>query len=170
MRLSKLAAFVVITLFCFSAYAADLCAGKKPGSVTFFDQEITRDSALPAPVSSFDGSKPMFALMCLSAPAGPQETGGEAFRIVLYIDGAQKGVFRPQLSKARKDIILAISENFYDELADLDGGHTLRFQAATEKKNGKGEVEVNLDTGNVHGQELRDASYVADGQIKINKP
>jgi hypothetical protein len=171
MRLLKVSAFVLSMVFCFSAaYAApgDLCAGKKAGSVTFFAQEISRDKALPAAVSSFDGTAPMFALLCLTRPAGPQETGGEAFRIVLYVDGTQKGVFRPQLSKPRKDIILAISENFEDEVKDLaSGSHELRFQAATEKGNGKGEVEVNLDTGNVHAQELRDASYVADGKITI---
>jgi hypothetical protein len=103
--------------------------------------------------------------------AGPQETGGEAFRIVMYVDGRQKGVFRPQLSKARKDIILAISENFEDEVKELEeGDHELRFQAATEHGNGKGEIEVNLDTGNVHAQELRDANYVADGKVTIKVP
>ncbi len=174
MRLLKLSAFVSILLFCLSAaYAApvDLCAGKKAGSVTFFAQEISRDKALPAAVTAFDGAAPMFALMCLTKPAGPQETGGEAFRIVMYVDGRQKGVFRPQLSRPRKDIILAISENFEDEVKELEAGaHELRFQAATEQGNGKGEVEVNLDTGNVHAQELRDASYVADGKITIKVP
>jgi hypothetical protein len=112
----------------------------------------------------------MFALMCLTDAAGPQASGGEKFRLVMYVDGRQKGVLRPQMSRPRKDVILAISEDFDDQIKEADSGkHELRFQAATETGTGKRETEINLDTGNIHTQELRKAGHVADGKITLNK-
>ena len=166
----KKQALLLSALVASTGFAADLCAGKAPGSVTFFDQEISRDAALPRPVTLFDARRPMFALMCLTDAAGPQASGGEKFRVVMYVDGRQKGVLRPLMSKPRKDVIVAISEDFDDQIKELDSGkHELRIQAATETGTGKRETEINLDTGNVHTQELRKAGYVADGRVAVNK-
>jgi len=169
------------------ALAADLCAGKKPGSITFFDREISRDAPLPAAVTTLDFSKPMFALLCLTDSAGPQPEGGTTFRVVLYVkqvsipDGQYSaykagkqdgGVLRPQLSQPRKDVIVAINEDFdYSGLqAKLDPGeYEFRLQAASEK--GTGQLDVTIDWSNdvAYLQELRKAGYLADGKVTIVK-
>ena len=163
-----------------SARAEDLCKGKTPGTVTFYAEEISRDKPLPAPVTELAIGKPMFALACLTDAVGPQEEGGTKFRAVLYVKatktekyssfsaGKQFGVVRPGLSKARKEIIFAISEDF-DHLQDrLDPGeYEFRLQAASEK--GTGKLDVTLDFKNAVGyvQELRKAGYLADGKVKV---
>jgi len=165
------AAFSFVCAAAGFAHAGDLCDGKKPGTVSFYTQEISRDAPLPKAVDTFEASQStLFALLCLSKAAGPQESGGKKFRIVLYVDGRQQGLLRPQLSKPRKDVILAISEDFDSQLKELgDGSHELRFQAASEQENGKTDIDVNLDSGKVTKQKLRDASYLADGKITITK-
>ncbi len=153
-----------------TAHATDLCAGKKPGSISFYKQEVSRDGALPAAVDKFAGTDTMFAVLCLSSTVGPQASGGKKFRVVLYVDGRQSAVLRPQLSKPRKDIIVAITEDFADQIKEMASGtHELRLQGASEKENGKTDVEVNLDSGTVTKQKLRDASYLADGKISVTK-
>jgi hypothetical protein len=152
------------------ALAADICAGKQPGSVTFYNAEISRDSALPQAVDSFKASDAMFMLICLDQAVGPQASGGTTFRIDLYVDGRQTALTRPQLSKPRKEIITELKDSFRDAISSLPSGtHELRFQAVTEAQTGKKDVEVNLDTGSVTKQNLRKAGYVADGKIKVTK-
>ncbi len=170
----------------FAARAADLCAGKKPGTIAFYDKEISRDAPLPKPVEKLAFNKPMFALLCLADAVGPQEDGGQKFRVVLYVkqvnlkdgqysaykDGKQEGaVFRPQLSKARKDVIISLGEDFGDSLgAKLDAGdYEFRLQAATEKGTGKLDVTVDLKNDVAYLQELRKAGYVADGKVQVKK-
>ncbi len=168
--------------------AADLCKGKTPGTITFFNQEVDRDRPLPAPVTELDFSGPMWALVCLTDPVGPQPANGKKFRIVMYVkqtkslDGTyssysskakQEGVFRPELSKPRKDIILFLNEDFDTGKGlsyKLDPGeYEFRLQAATEK--GSGTLDVTFDFKNdvAYIQELRKAGYVADGKIKVIK-
>jgi hypothetical protein len=131
----------VVLMAMATAKAEDLCAGKDAGTITFYDQFISRDSKLPKAVTSFDGTKPVYALMCLGSAVGPQEKGGAKFRVTLNVDGRQRGVARPQLAKARQEVIVPISENFEGELKELDTGrHELRFQATesgTEVASGK---------------------------------
>lgn len=182
---------VVAALACLSlglpaaAKEADLCAGQAPGTVTFYDQEISRDAPLPAPVTALKFSGPMFALLCLADPVGPQAEGGKAFRVVLYVKqvdagekytewkaGQQAGsVFRPQLSKKRKDLIVALGEDFGDSLQHrLDAGrYEFRIQAATEKGTGKLDVTVDGKNEVAYLQELRKAGYVADGAVTVEK-
>lgn len=168
--LVALFSIAILPLCATSAHAADICAGKAPGSITFFNAEISRDSALPKPVDSFKASDSMFMLICLDKPVGPQSSGGKTFRIDLYVDKRQTALTRPQLSKPRKEIITELKDSFRDAMADLPSGtHELRFQAVTEAENGKREVEVNLDTGSVTKQNLRSAGYVADGKINVTK-
>jgi hypothetical protein len=152
-----------------SSAAAGLCAGQKAGTFIFFDQEIARDKTLPAPVTQLNGNKPMFALACLPQAVGPQASGGKTFRVVLYVDGRQTGgVFRPQLSVPRKDIIIGIDESF-----DLDtvgpGEHEFRLQAATETPSGKIDVEVDMANNVAYLQELRKAGYLADSKVRVTK-
>jgi hypothetical protein len=163
----------VLALACaLPAHAADLCKGKKPGTVSFYAAELARDAPLPKESKVLAADGKMFALMCLISEAGPQEGGGEKFRVVLYVDGKQAGVLRPQLSKARKDIIISIDEDFWPDLkATTDAGeHEFRLQAATEKGTGKVDISVNLATDTAYIQELRKAGYVADGKIKVKVP
>jgi hypothetical protein len=167
---------------------ADLCKGKVPGTVTFYDKEISRDTPLPAPATKLQFGKPMYALACLTDPVGPQEGGGEKFRVVLnvkqvnlpagkytsYKDSKQEGVLRPELSKPRKDIIIFLHEDFpFDSLAaKLDPGeYEFRLQAATEKGTGKLDltIQVTQDTATGYIQELRKAGYVADGKVLVKK-
>ena len=168
-----------------AAKETDLCAGKAPGTVTFYDQEISRDAPLPEPVTQLKFSGPMFALLCLADAVGPQAEGGKAFRVVLYVkqtdagdrytawkDGKQAGsVFRPQLSKKRKDIIVALGEDFGDSLPHLldAGTYGFRLQAATEKGTGKLDVTVDVKNKVAYLQELRKAGYVADGSVTVVK-
>ena len=129
----------------FAAQAADLCAGKTPGTFTFYNQEISRDQPLPSPVTQLSVGKPMFALACLTDSVGPQAAGGKQFRVVLYVNGKQTGgVFRPQLSVARKDVIIAIDEDFSLSMVD-SGTHEFRLQAASEKPTGKLDVTLEKD-------------------------
>jgi hypothetical protein len=181
---------VIVSLLLFvaqAALAADVCAGKKPGSITFYDQEISRDTPLPAPVTTLDFNKPMFALLCLTESAGPQPPNGKKFRVVLYVkqvnlpDGKYSsykqakqdgGVFRPQLSVARKNVIVAINEDFdFSGLsAKLDPGeYEFRLQAASEKGTGKLDVTIDWSNDVAYLQELRKAGYLADGTVKIIK-
>ena len=92
-----------------TAQAEDLCKGRKPGTISFYAEEIARDKPLPAAVTELSVGKPMFALACLTDPVGPQAEGGTTFRAVLYVkatkteayssfaSGKQLGVLRPSL-------------------------------------------------------------------------
>lgn len=173
-------AFLASTLCASAAGAADLCKGKKPGTVTFFGEEISRDKPLPPPVTRLTVGSPMFALACLTDAVGPQAGGGEKFRAVLYVkatktegysswsSGKQYGVVRPELSKPRKDIIFALDEDFGDFKSKLDPGeYEFRLQAATEKGTGKLDVTVDLKNDVAYVQELRKAGYVADGKVDV---
>jgi hypothetical protein len=177
----------IMVLAASASFAADLCKGKTPGSITFFNQEIDRDRALPAAVSELDFSGPMWALLCLPEAVGPQEAGGKKFRVVLYVkqidipDGKYSsyatakqdgGVLRPSLSKPRKDIILSINEDF--DLSGLKykldpGNYEFRLQAASEKGTGKVDVAIDWSNDVAYFQELRKAGYLADGKIKVIK-
>lgn len=171
-----------------SAIAADHCKGKPAGSITFFNQEIDRDKSLPNPVTELDFSGPMWALLCLPEAVGPQEEGGKKFRVVLYVKAVETpdgkyntyaakakqegGIFRPALSKARKDIILFINEDFsYKSLsAKLDPAtYEFRLQAASEKATGKVDVTIDWNNSVAYFQELRKAGYLADGKIRVKK-
>jgi hypothetical protein len=168
--LVALLSIAIVPMCATSALAEDICAGKQPGSVTFYNTEISRDKALPKPVESFKASDSMFMLTCLEQAVGPQASGGTTFRIDLYVDKKQTALTRPQLSKPRKEIITELKDSFRDAISSLPSGtHELRFQAVTETQNGKREVEVNLDTGSVTKQNLRSAGYVADGRINVTK-
>jgi hypothetical protein len=190
MKRLALAVAVLATLLITAAavQAADLCAGKTPGTVTFFDREIDRDKPLPAPVTELDFSKEMWALVCLTDPVGPQVDGGKKFRVVLYVkqtksyddkyssyaaNAKQEGVFRPALSKPRKDIILFLNEDFATNKGlsyKLDPGeYDFRLQAATEKGTGKLDLTIDWKNDVAYIQELRKAGYVADGRIKVLK-
>lgn len=179
-------AVVLITVA--ASQAADLCAGKTPGTITFFEHEIDRDKPLPPVVKELDFSKDMWALACLTDPVGPQPDGGKKFRVVLYVkqtksyDGKyssyvanakQEGVFRPGLSKPRKDIILFLNEDFATNKGlnyKLEPGeYEFRLQAATEKGTGKLDVTIDWKNDVAYIQELRKAGYVADGKIKVLK-
>lgn len=154
------------------AQAADLCAGKTPGTFTFYNQEISRDKTLPKPVNQLQFGQPMFALACLTDSVGPQASGGKQFRVVLYVDGKQFGsVFRPQLSAARKEVILAIDEDFGDSMKHMldAGAHEFRLQAASEKPTGKIDVTVDLKNDVAYIQQLRKAGYLADGKVQVTK-
>ncbi len=154
------------------AQAADLCAGKVPGSFTFYNQEISRDAPLPKPVTQLAFGQPMFALACLTDSVGPQPAGGKQFRVVLYANGKQMGgVFRPQLSVARKEIILAIDEDFGDSMKHMldSGSHEFRLQAASEKPTGKLDVTIDWTNEVAYVQELRKAGYLADGKVRVSK-
>ncbi|MGE0918918.1 hypothetical protein [Trichlorobacter lovleyi] len=188
-RLARAIAVLATLLITAAAVqAADLCVGKTPGTVTFFDREIDRDKPLPAPVTELDFSKEMWALVCLTDPVGPQADGGKKFRVVLYVkqtrsyDGKyssyaanakQEGVFRPALSKPRKDIILFLNEDFATNKGlsyKLDPGeYEFRLQAATEKGTGKLDLTIDWKNDVAYIQELRKAGYVADGRIKVLK-
>lgn len=154
-----------------SASSADLCAGKQPGSISFYDVEVDRDKAPPAPVTQLVYSKPMFAVLCLLDSVGPQPAKGTKFRVVLWLNGKQFGVFRPELSKPRKDIILDVKEDFGDRMGYmLDAGtHRLRLQGATEKVTDKVDVTLDFKNDVAYFQRLRAAGYVADGEIKLVK-
>ena len=171
-----------------AAQAADHCAGKTPGTITFFDREVDRDKPLPPAVKELDFNKEMWALVCLTDPVGPQPDGGKKFRVVLYVkqtkslDGKyssyatsakQEGVFRPGLSKPRKDIILFLNEDFATGKGlsyKLDPGeYEFRLQAATEKGTGKLDLTIDWKNDVAYIQELRKAGYVADGKIKVIK-
>lgn len=184
---------LVTIVLCVSAYAAgsafgaDLCKGKTPGSITFFNQEIDRDKPLPQAMTELDFSGQMWALLCLPEAAGPQEAGGKKFRVVLYVKQIdlpsgkyssyasakqEGGVFRPSLSKPRKDIILFINEDFsYSSLAaKLDPGtYEFRLQAASEKATGKLDVTIDWKNDVAYFQELRKAGYLADGVVRVTK-
>jgi len=188
-RLSFAIVSLALLLITVSAVqAADLCTGKKAGSITFFDREIDRDKPLPEQVSELDFNKEMWALACLTDPVGPQADGGKKFRVVLYVkqtksfDGKyssystsakQEGVFRPALSKPRKDIILYLNEDFSTTKGlsyKLDPGeYDFRLQAATEKGTGKLDLTIDWKNDVAYIQELRKAGYVADGKIKVIK-
>jgi hypothetical protein len=152
--------------------AANLCAGKTPGTFTFFDQEISRDAPLPKPVTQLEFGKPMFALACLTDSVGPQPSGGKQFRVVLYVDGKQMGgVFRPQLSIPRKEVIIAIDEDFGDSMNYMvdSGTHEFRLQAASEKPTGKIDVTLDFTNDVAYIQQLRKAGYLADSKVQVTK-
>lgn len=183
-----IAALALVLVTISAVQAADLCAGKTPGSITFYDREITRDKPLPPALAELDFSKEMWALACLTDPVGPQPDGGKKFRIVLYVkqtkaygggyssysaSAKQEGVFRPALSKPRKDIILFLNEDFSTNKGlnyKLDPGeYEFRLQAATEKGTGKLDVTIDWKNDVAYIQELRKAGYVADGRVKVIK-
>lgn len=187
-KTSVLIALVLLICFSVPAMSADLCKGKTPGTITFFKQEIDRDKALPAAATELDFADPMWALVCLTDPVGPQPANGKKFRIVLYVkqtkslDGKyssysanakQEGVFRPELSKPRKDIIMFLNEDYETGKGlshKLDPGeYEFRLQAATEKGTGKLDVTFDFKNDVAYIQELRKAGYVADGKIKVIK-
>lgn len=180
--------FFLSTVSAGMVQAADLCAGKTPGTITFFDREVDRDKPLPQPLNRVDFSKEIWALVCLTDPVGPQAENGTRFRVVLYVkqtkslDGKyssyasnakQEGVFRPALSKPRKDIILFLNEDFLTAKRlthKLDPGeYTFRLQAATEKGTGKLDVTFDFKNDVAYIQELRKAGYVADGSVTVVK-
>ena len=171
MRLS----FAVIGLFAnllgASALAADLCAGRQPGSISFYNAEVDRNRPLPAAVTQLVFNKPMYAVFCLTDAVGPQPSGGTKFRIVLWIDGKQSGVYRPELSKSRKDIIVDIKDDFGDRTFRMikAGTHELHFHGAAEKVSET--VSATLDYKNEidYFQRLRVLGYVADGEIRLVK-
>lgn len=75
-KLAFATAVLALLLITISAVqAADLCTGKTPGSITFFDREVDRGKPLPEPVTELDFSKEMWALACLTDPVGPQADG-----------------------------------------------------------------------------------------------
>lgn len=158
--LIRTSVFLALSLPIF-AQAADLCAGKTPGTFTFYSKEISRDQPLPPAVTQLQFGQPMFALACLTDSVGPQPDGGKQF-------GA---VFRPQLSVARKDVIIAIDEDFGDSMKHmLDAGtHTFRLQAASEKPTGKIDVTLDLKNEVAYVQQLRQAGYLADGRVQVRK-
>ena len=169
--LIRTSVFLALSLPIF-VQAADLCAGKTPGTFTFYAKEITRDQPLPPAVTQLQFGQPMFALACLTDSVGPQPDGGKQFRVVLYVNGKQFGaVFRPQLSVARKDVIIAIDEDFGDSMKHmLDAGtHTFRLQAASEKPTGKIDVTLDLKNEVAYVQQLRQAGYLADGRVQVRK-
>jgi hypothetical protein len=165
---------------------ADLCTGKRAGTFLFFDQEISRDKPLPKPVDKLELGKPAFALACLTDKAGPQAQGGTKFRVVLYVKaidlpegkysswaaGKQAGLVRPQLSQARKEIILELNEDFGEALKGVldPGKYEFRLQAATEKPTGKLDITVDLKNEVAYVQELRKAGYLADGKVTVTHP
>jgi len=171
MKLRHVVVAVFPALLSVSALAADLCAGKQPGSIAFYDVEVDRDKALPAPVAKLAYSKPMFAVLCLSDAVGPQPPKGTKFRVVLWINGKQFGVFRPELSKPRKDIIIDVKEDFGDRMGYMidAGTHKLRLQGATEKVTDKVDVTLDFKNDVAYFQRLRAAGYVADGEIALVK-
>lgn len=171
-----------------AAQAADLCAGKTPGTFIFFDREVDRDKPLPPAVTELDFSKEMWAVACLTDPVGPQADGGKKFRVVLYVkqtksyDGKyssysanakQEGVYRPGLSKPRRDVILFLNEDFATNKGlnyKLDPGeYDFRLQAATEKGTGRLDLTIDWKNDVAYIQELRKAGYVADGTVKVIK-
>jgi hypothetical protein len=152
--------------------AADLCANKTPGTIHFFNQEIDRDKPLPAPATELNFKSDIFALACLTDAVGPQAAGGKTFRVVMYVNGKQfGGVFRPALSKSRKDIIIALKEDFGDSMSYMldSGTYTVRLQAASEKPTGKLDVTLDFKNDVAYIQRLREAGYLADGQIAMKK-
>ncbi len=164
-------AFLIALCASSAATAADLCAGKQPGSIAFYDVEVDRDKTPPPPVSKLDYRKPMFAVLCLSDAVGPQPPKGTKFRVVLWVNGKQFGVFRPELSKPRKDIIIDVKEDFGDRMGYmLDAGtHRLRLQGATEKVTDKVDVTLDFKNDVAYFQRLRAAGYVADGEVTLSK-
>lgn len=175
-RLSRRLAALALPLLAAGAavpsLAADLCAGKTPGTVTFFNQEIDRDKPLPAPATELNYKSDMFALACLTDAVGPQVAGGKTFRVVMYVNGKQfGGVFRPALSKSRKDIILALKEDFGDSMSYMldAGSYAVRVQAASEKATNKVDVTLDFKNDVAYIQRLREAGYLADGQITMKK-
>lgn len=160
-----------IALFATSALAADLCAGKQPGSISFYDAEIDRDQQPPSAVTQLVYRKPMFAVLCLLDAVGPQPAKGTKFRVVLWVNGKQFGVFRPELSRPRKDIIIDVKEDFGDRMGYMidAGTHKLRLQGATEKVTDKVDVTLDFKNDVAYFQRLRAAGYVADGEIALVK-
>ena len=171
MKSSHAVIAIVAALLAASASGADLCAGKQPGSIAFYNVEVDRDKALPPPVSQLAYSKPMFAVLCLLDAVGPQPPQGTKFRVELWINGKQFGVFRPELSRPRKDIIIDDKEDFGDRMGYMidAGTHKLRLQGATEKVTDKVDVQFDFKNDVAYIQRLRAAGYVADGEIALVK-
>ena len=172
-KLLGICASVFAFAFTYPALAQDLCAGKTPGTFSFYSQEISRDKPLPPPAPQLDFSRDMFALVCLTDAVGPQKAGGKSFRVVLYVDGKQfGGVFRPELSRSRKDIILDVKEDFGDSMKHmLNAGKTYQFrlQAASEKPTGKLDVTLDFKNAVAYVQRLREAGYLADGSVSVKR-
>lgn len=171
MKLISIIAILISTICSASVSAADLCAGKQPGSVLFFAAEVDRDKGPPPLATQLLFSKPMFAVLCLSDAVGPQPAKGTKFRVVLSVDGKQFGVFRPELSKPRKDIIIDVKEDFGDRMSYMldPGKHKIRLQGATEKVTDKVDVTLDFKNDVAYFQRLRAAGYVADGEVELVK-
>jgi hypothetical protein len=162
---------IVAGLLTAPAMAADLCAGMQPGSIAFYNVEVDRDKPVPTAVKQLVYDQPMFAVLCLSDAVGPQPAKGTKFRVVLWVDGKQFGVFRPELSRPRKDIIIDVKEDFGDRMGYMidPGAHKLRLQGATEKVTDKVDVTLDFKNDVAYFQRLRAAGYVADGEIGLQK-
>ena len=172
-----------------AAQAQDLCAGRIPGTISFHTGEIERGKPLPPVASAYELGKPMYALACLADATEVQPSGGKKFRVVLSIkqtksyDGKyssyqasakQEGVFRPEITKPRKDLIVYLHEDF--DLSKLayklePGEYSFRLQAASEQGTGQLDltIQATSDTATLYVQELRKAGYLADGQIMVTK-
>ena len=133
--------------------------------------EIDRDKTPPPPVTQLVYKKPMFAVLCLNDAVGPQPPKGTKFRVVLWVNGKQFGVFRPELTKPRKDLIIDVKEDFGDRMGYMidAGTHKLRLQGATEKVTDKVDVTLDFKNDVAYFQRLRAAGYVADGEIALTK-
>ena len=171
MQVSRVVIALIASLLAAPASAAELCTGKQPGSILFYNAEVDRNKIPPAPVTRLAFSKPMYAVLCLAEAVGPQPPDGTKFRVVLWIDGKQSGVYRPELSKSRKDIIVDIKQDFDDRiLRTLKAGtHELHFHGATERVSET--VSATLDYKNEpdYFQRLKLLGYVADGEIAVGK-
>jgi len=92
-----------------------------------------------------------------------------------YSEAKQEGgVLRPEISEARKDIVIWLHEDFDMDAvqAKLDPGeYELRLKAASEEGTGKLDVtfQVAQDNVSAYVQELRKAGYLADGRVKMVK-
>jgi hypothetical protein len=76
------------------------------------------------------------------------------------------------LSKARKDIIIYVHEDFtVDSLAyKLDAGeYTYRLQAASETATDTYDITFDFSNDVAYIQQLRKAGYLADGKVKVIK-
>ncbi|MCX7143710.1 MAG: hypothetical protein NT123_22235 [Proteobacteria bacterium] len=166
----------VVMAFFFSflalpASAADLCAGRQPGAITFYNAEVDRNKAPPTPVTQLSFGKPMYAVLCLTDAVGPQPPDGRAFRVILWIDGKQSAVYRPELSKSRKDIIVDIKGDFGDRIFRRmkAGTYELHFHGATEKVSEAVSATLDFKKEADYFQRLKVLGYVADGEVTLVK-
>lgn len=167
----------------------DVCAKTPAGTFAFYDQEVSRDAPLPKPATSFTFGKPVYSVACLADAVGPQKAGGKSFRVVMYIkqvnlpdgkyssykEGKQEGVYRPEISKSRTNLLVWVHEDFdWTALAHkLDAGdYEITLQAASETGTGKLDLTLDLNPDNptLYIQELRKAGYLATGKFRMRKP